>query len=87
MLHRAAGKVPVSETRARMWDRWALVLNIARDWTAVVGQAAVLVAEITVLLWLCVCVCVSWCELSAVSRSLGKRTESVPLDKQISVSH
>lgn len=56
MLHRAAGKVPVSETRARMWDRWALVLNIARDWTAVVGQAAVLVAEITVLLWMCVCV-------------------------------
>lgn len=63
------------------------MLNIARDWSAVVGQAAVLVAEITVLVFGCVCVCVSWCELSAVSRLLGKRAESVPLDKQISVSH
>lgn len=65
------------------------MLNIARDWSAVVGQAAVLVAEITVLVFgcVCVCVCVSWCELSAVSRLLGKRAESVPLDKQISVSH
>lgn len=61
------------------------MLNIARDWSAIVGQAAALVAEITVLVF--GCVCVSWCELSAVSRSLGKRTESVPLDKQISVSH
>lgn len=52
--------------------------NIARDWSAVVGEASVLVAEITVLefgyvlwlgggffFWSC-------CELSAVSRSLGK---------------
>lgn len=63
------------------------MLNIAKDWSAVVGQAAVLVAEITVLVFGYVCVCVSWYELSAVSRSLGKRAESVPLDKQISVSH
>lgn len=36
-------------------------------------------------IWMSVCLCV-WCELSAV-RSLGKRVESVPLVKQISVSH
>lgn len=34
------------------------MLNIARDWSAVVGQAAVLAAEITVLVFGCVCVCV-----------------------------
>lgn len=85
MLHRAAGKVPVSKQKQGCGDRWALVLNIASDWSAVVGQAAVLVTEITVLVF--GCVCVSWCELSALSRSLGKRTGSVPLVKQIPVSH
>lgn len=29
----------------------------------------------------------SWCELSAVSRSLRKRAEYVPLDKQISAPY
>lgn len=77
-----AGKVPVSKQKQGCGDRWVLVLNIARDWSAVVGQAAVLAAEITVLVFGCVCVC----ELSAVG-SLGKRAESVPLVKQISVSH
>lgn len=58
MLHRAAGKVPVSKQEQGCGDRWVLVLNIAKDWSAVVGQAAVLVAEITVLAFGCVCVCV-----------------------------
>lgn len=62
------------------------MLNIARDWSAVVGQAAALVAEITVLVF-GYFFFLSWCELSAVSRSLGKRAEYVPLDKQISASY
>jgi len=64
------------------------MLNIARDRSAVVGQAAAPVAEITVLVFgFIFFVCVSWCELSAVSRSLGKGAKYVPLDKQISASY
>lgn len=48
---RSAERVPRSKKEQGCGCDQALVLNIARDWSAVVGEAAVLVAGITILVF------------------------------------
>lgn len=48
---RSAGRVPCSKKEQGCGPGQALVLNIARDWSTVVGEAAALVAEITILVF------------------------------------
>lgn len=48
---RSAGRVPRSKKEQSCGGGQASVLNVARGWSAVVGEAAALVAEITILVF------------------------------------